>query len=87
MQNVTGAAVAAPAEIRRNLEAQITGSVRWEQCVRSMLAAGAEAVVEFGPGTVLSGFLKRIAKQLPVFNVGGAADLAKLRADGRFPSR
>ena len=87
VQNVTGGAVAEPEQIRANLEKQITGSVRWESCVRTMLAAGCEAFVEFGPGTALSGFMKRIDKTLPVFNVGAAADLEKLAADGRFLAR
>lgn len=86
-QNVTGSLVVNPDEIRANLASQITGSVRWEQCVRSMLAAGADALVEFGPGTVLSGFMKRIDKQFPLFNVGTAADLEKLLADDRFPKK
>jgi [acyl-carrier-protein] S-malonyltransferase len=84
VQNVVGGPVADPAQIRPNLEAQITGSVRWEQCARAMIAAGAEALVEFGPGTVLGGFMKRIDKQFPMFNVGSAADLEKLAADPRF---
>lgn len=87
VQNVTGGAVNEPEQIRKNLELQITGSVRWEQDVRAMLATGAEAVVEFGPGTVLSGFMKRIDKTVPCFNVGSAADLQKLLADERFPKR
>ncbi len=84
VQNVVGGAVTDPAQIRANLEAQITGSVRWEQCARAMIAAGAEVLVEFGPGTVLSGFMKRIDKPFPMFNVGSAADLEKLAADPRF---
>lgn len=83
-QNVVGRLVSEPAEIRRHLEAQITGSVRWEDCVRSMLAQGVEAFVEFGPGTVLAGFLKRIDRAIPAFSVGSVADLDKLAADPRW---
>ncbi len=80
-QNVVGRLVTDPAEIRRNLESQITGSVCWEQCIRAMLAAGAEVLLEFGPGQVLSGFMKRIDKTVPVFSVGSLADLEKVLAD------
>jgi [acyl-carrier-protein] S-malonyltransferase len=85
-QNVTGALVQAPADIRRNLEAQITGSVRWEACVRALIAAGAEGFIEFGPGQVLAGFMKRIDRNLPVASVGGLADLDRLLADPRWPA-
>ena len=83
-QNFVGRLVTDPAEIRRNLAAQITGSVRWEECVRAMLATGAEGVIEFGPGQVLAGFMKRIDRNVPVFNVGNVADLDKTLADPRF---
>ena len=83
-QNAVGRLVADPAEMRRNLAAQITGSVRWEECVRAMLATGAEALIEFGPGQVLAGFMKRIDRNVPVFNVGNMADLEKTLADSRF---
>ena len=83
-QNVTGTLVTDPGAIRANLGAQITGSVRWEGCVRAILALGVEAVVEFGPGQVLAGFMKRIDKTVPVFNVGSQADLDKLLADPRW---
>ena len=83
-QNVTGALVTDAAAIRANLAAQITGSVRWESCVRTILALGADAVIEFGPGQVLAGFMKRIDKTVPVFNIGSQADLDKLLADPRW---
>ncbi len=79
-QNVVGRLVRDPAEIRRNLAAQITGTVRWEECVRAMIAAGADAMIEFGPGRVLSGFMRRIDRSLPTWNVGNLADLEKTAA-------
>jgi [acyl-carrier-protein] S-malonyltransferase len=83
-QNVVGDLVTDPAAIRRNLETQITGSVRWEACVRAMLHAGVDALIEFGPGQVLAGFMKRIDRNVPVFNVGNVADLDKTLADPRW---
>lgn len=75
-QNVVGTVVADPEQIRTNLARQVSGSVRWEECVKAMLAVGVDALVELGPGKVLCGFAQRIDKSVPVCNVGSAADLA-----------
>lgn len=80
VQNVTGGKVADPDAIRENLRAQVTGSVHWEQCVRTMLDMGIEALVEFGPGKVLSGFMRRIDKSVPTANVGSLADVEPVAA-------
>lgn len=74
-QNVVGGIVTNPEEIRCNLATQIAGSVRWESCVQAMIQHGAEALIEFGPGKVLSGFSAKINKTIPVYSVGTAADL------------
>lgn len=74
-QNIVGGIVTDPEEIRRNLAAQIAGSVRWEACVQAMIQHGAEALIEFGPGKVLSGFSAKINKAIPVYSVGTAEDL------------
>ncbi len=75
VQNYPGGAVSDPETIRANLKEQITGSVKWEQCVMAMLASGVEAMVEFGPGKVLAGFMRRIDRRIPVYNVGTIEDL------------
>ncbi|MFO7822225.1 MAG: ACP S-malonyltransferase [Lentisphaeria bacterium] len=75
VQNFTGGLVDDPEEIRRNLEHQVTGSVRWEQCVQNMINSGIEMLVEFGPGKVLTGFMRRINRRFPVCNVAAAEDL------------
>ncbi|MDT8389074.1 MAG: ACP S-malonyltransferase [Lentisphaeria bacterium] len=77
VQNVTGASVHSAAEIRENLAAQVTGSVRWEDCLRTMLDTGVEALVELGPGKVLNGFMKRVDRRFPVYNVADTASLAE----------
>ncbi len=56
-------------EIRRALEAQLYSSVRWEDDVHTMLGLGVEAFLEFGPGTVLSGLIRKIAKGIPTLHV------------------
>lgn len=63
-QNVTALPETDPERIRENLLAQLTSPVRWTQSVRNMIADGAEEFVEFGPGTVLQGLIKRIMSSL-----------------------
>ena len=64
VQNVTGGTVDVPDEIRSNLKAQVASSVRWEQCARTMMES-CTRFLEFGPGSVLSGFVKRINRDFP----------------------
>ncbi len=64
VQNVTGGFVSSPDEIRANLKAQVSSSVRWEQCARAMMGE-CDSILEFGPGSVLSGFVKRIDRSFP----------------------
>ncbi len=53
-----------PAEIKKNLIAQLTAPVRWTQTVRNMAADGADKFVELGPGSVLQGLVKKIAPEV-----------------------
>lgn len=62
-QNVDAVAYTDPADIKSNLIAQLTGAVRWTQTVQNMLADGAEAFVEVGPGNVLQGLVKKVNRQ------------------------
>ncbi len=70
-QNVDGLAHTAPAEIKANLIAQLTASVRWTQEVRSMLKAGACEFTECGPGKALQGMIAKIAKGIEGIAIGG----------------
>jgi len=74
-QNAVGELVSDPSAIRENLRRQVTDSVRWEECVRVLMGTGIEALVEFGPGKVLSGFMKRIDRGFPTYNVANAEDV------------
>lgn len=56
-------------EIRRALEEQLLGAVRWEDSMRRLLASGAEGFVEIGAGKVLRGLLRAIDKDAPSWNV------------------
>lgn len=61
-QNVTALPTTDPAEIRRNLLAQLTAPVRWTQTVLNMAADGADEFVETGPGKVLQGLVSKILR-------------------------
>ncbi|ERJ61454.1 ACP S-malonyltransferase [Sphingobacterium paucimobilis] len=63
-QNVDAKPYTDPAKIKENLIAQLTGAVRWTQTVQHMLADGAEAFVEVGPGNVLQGLVKKVDRQV-----------------------
>jgi [acyl-carrier-protein] S-malonyltransferase len=78
--NVSAALVDDPAVIRQGLADQIVSCVRWEESVRAMAAAGAQAFVEVGSGKVLTGLLKRIDKELKGANFGAPDDLAAVQA-------
>jgi [acyl-carrier-protein] S-malonyltransferase len=65
--------------IRRTLAAQVTGSVRWADCVTCLLDdVGCDTFLELGPGTTLAGMIARIRKGTTVFSVGTPADLENL---------
>ena len=63
-QNVDALPHTDPAEIKANLVAQLTASVRWTQTVQNMVADGADDFTECGPGAVLQGLVKKIAKDV-----------------------
>lgn len=67
--NVTGTACDDPEEIRRTLVTQATSPVRWSDSVKTMVEMGCNVFVELGPGQVLSGLVKRIAREAVVLNV------------------
>ena len=75
VSNVTGQPHGSPAEISDLLVEQVTTSVRWEESMRCLLAQGFTRFIELGPGTALSGFMKRIDKTAQMFNVADTASL------------
>lgn len=68
-QNVDGLAHTDPAEIKANLIAQLTSSVRWTSCVQNMIAAGADDFTECGPGKALQGMIGRIDKTVSAHGI------------------
>lgn len=59
---------------------QVSAPVRWIECVEALKAEGVTRVVELGPGKVLCGLIKRITKDIELFNVEDAASLEKVLA-------
>jgi [acyl-carrier-protein] S-malonyltransferase len=53
----------------------VTASVRWEESIRYLLGRGFNRFIEVGPGTALTGFMKRIDKDAQVLNVSDVASL------------
>jgi [acyl-carrier-protein] S-malonyltransferase len=77
VSNVTARPHEDPDSIRARLVEQITASVQWEKSMRYLLAQGFTRFIELGPGTALSGFMKRIGTGILMLNV---ADLTSLEA-------
>ncbi|MEI9959741.1 MAG: ACP S-malonyltransferase [Limisphaerales bacterium] len=75
ISNVTAQAHGTPTEISAKLVEQVTSSVLWENSMRALLAQGFTRFIELGPGTALSGFMKRIDKTATMLNVADAASL------------
>ena len=69
-QNVNAKPHTDAAEIKQNLIAQLTSSVRWTQCVQNMIADGANDFTECGPGKVLQGTIAKINKEVSAHGIG-----------------
>jgi [acyl-carrier-protein] S-malonyltransferase len=68
-QNVDAKPHTDPAEIKANLIAQLTSSVRWTQIVQNMIADGATDFTECGPGKALQGMIGKINKEVPAHGI------------------
>ena len=75
VSNVIARPIQSPDEIRRGLVQQVTSPVRWEESMRWLIAQGFDRFIELGPGSVLSGLMKRIDNKVAVL---GIADVASL---------
>ncbi len=73
--NYTAATADSVEELKSALANQIAGSVRWEECVRQLVALGADTMVEFGPGNVLTGLMKRTIAEVKLFNINNSENL------------
>jgi [acyl-carrier-protein] S-malonyltransferase len=73
--NVTAAKATDPAEIKDLLVRQVTGTVRWRECVQAMAAMGCDRFVELGAGKVLTGLMKRLVPEAAASAVGSPAEV------------
>jgi [acyl-carrier-protein] S-malonyltransferase len=78
--NVLARPISEPSKIVRALVEQVTGTVRWRECVAYMASAGVTTFYEVGAGKVLTGLLKRIAENARGMAIGTPADIAAYRA-------
>jgi len=79
--NVTGDYVDEPEQIRELLVSQITSSVQWELSIRNMIGNGITEFIEVGPGSVLSGLVRRIDRGINTLKVGEVADVPRILGD------
>lgn len=79
VSNVTADYVTHRDEVKPLLMRQVASSVRWQQSVERMIADGVDTFIEIGPGRTLSGFLRKINRDVTVLNVEKVVDLEKLQ--------
>jgi [acyl-carrier-protein] S-malonyltransferase len=80
VNNVDAQVVTSGPACRDGLVRQVSGAVRWQQSVERLVALGVTTFVEIGPGAVLSGLVKKTAKDERILNVGDPASLEKTLA-------
>ncbi len=80
ISNVTGMEVTTPAEIRRTLQDQVTGTVRWFDCLKRLIDLGCNYFIELGPGSVLAALLRRARKEVDVISVGAVESVRECAA-------
>ena len=75
--NFTAGPVSTAEEIRKTLEQQVTGSVRWTESIRALIAMGHRNFIELGPGKVIAGLVGKIDKDVTIHSI---EDLSSLEA-------
>lgn len=78
LANVTADYVTDKGQVKELLEKQVSSSVRWQQTIERMLADGVDTFIEIGPGKTLSGFMRKINRDVKTINIEKLADLEKL---------
>jgi [acyl-carrier-protein] S-malonyltransferase len=73
--NVTGKPALTASEIKQNLIQQVSASVLWEDSMKFILSQGVSSFIEFGPGKVLKGLMRRIDSNAQVVNIEKKADI------------
>lgn len=76
--NINAAIIEETSEIKELLCQQVSGSVRWQQCVEKLIEKGVDTFYEIGPGTTLNGLIKKINKNVKVINVNTLASIEEI---------
>jgi len=77
ISNVTGEEVKTPEQIQQTLRDQVTGTVRWTDCMQRLIDLDCDLFIELGPGNVLAGLLKRTNRDIAVISIGHAESVRK----------
>ncbi|PYL11834.1 MAG: [acyl-carrier-protein] S-malonyltransferase [Verrucomicrobia bacterium] len=77
ISNVTGEEVKTPEQIQQTLRDQVTGTVRWTDCMQRLIDLDCDFFIELGPGNVLAGLLKRTNRDIDVISIGDAESVRK----------
>lgn len=75
--NVTAEYVTQASQVKELLVRQVSSSVKWQQCVEKMIADGVDTFVEIGPGKTLSGFMRKISRDVKMLNIQTVEDFEK----------
>lgn len=78
VSNVTAQYVTDSGLVKPLLKKQVYSSVRWQQSVETMVADGVDTYIEIGPGKTLTGFIKKITKNVKVLNIEKLEDMQKI---------
>ncbi len=81
--NVTAKNITSAKEMKELLPKQVCNSVKWQQSVEQMIADGVDTFIEIGPGKTLTGFIKKINKEVKIYNIQTVEDLDKVVLDVR----
>jgi [acyl-carrier-protein] S-malonyltransferase len=82
ISNVTAEPISSAAEARKLLVEQLTSPVRWVASMNTMLSAAPDALMEIGPGHVLSGLAKRVSREVPVRSLGTVQEIDAYLGEG-----
>ena len=70
-------------ETKELLARQVSASVRWQQSMEKMIADGVTTFVEIGPGRTLNGFMRKINRDVKVYNIAAWEDVEKVVSELR----
>ena len=79
--NVTAQYVTESDHVKNLLVKQVSSSVRWQQCVEQMINDGVDTFIEIGPGKTLTGFLKKINRNVKALHIEKIEDLEVVRKE------